>query len=43
MWYPENAEAAMNEVKLMMKQYIEYYIGQSVSSSAEHAPPNETE
>lgn len=30
MWYPENAEAAMNEVKLMMKQYINYYIEQSI-------------
>jgi AcrR family transcriptional regulator len=29
MWYPENAKAIMDEVKLMMKQYIEYYIKQS--------------
>lgn len=34
MWYPENAEAAMNEVKLMMKQYINYYIEQSGGDSS---------
>jgi len=30
-WYPENADAVMNEVKLMHKQYIEYYLKQSAS------------
>ncbi len=28
-WYPENAEAAMNELKLMHKQYIDYCIKRS--------------
>lgn len=32
-WHPENAEAAMNEVKLMHKQYIEYYLRQSAGDS----------
>lgn len=27
-WYPERADAAMDEVKVMIKQYIEYYIEQ---------------
>jgi AcrR family transcriptional regulator len=34
MWYPENADAAMHEVKLMMKQYIEYWIEQSADDSS---------
>ena len=29
MWYPERADAVMNETKVMMKQYIEHYIEQS--------------
>lgn len=37
MWYPEDADAAMYEVKLMMKIYVEYYIEQSrITSSAAH-------
>lgn len=42
MWYPEDADAAMREVKLMMKQYIEYYIQQSGGvSSVAHTPAQE--
>ncbi|MFA6245279.1 MAG: TetR/AcrR family transcriptional regulator [Candidatus Hydrogenedentales bacterium] len=40
MWYPENAEAAMNEVKLMMKQYINYYIEQSAVDSPSEGTPS---
>lgn len=29
MWYPERADAVINESKVMIKQYIEYYIEQS--------------
>lgn len=29
MWYPADADAAMHEVKLMMRLYVEYYIEQS--------------
>ena len=35
MWYSEDADAAMHEVKLMMRQYIEYYIEQSHGASSE--------
>ncbi len=38
-WYPENADAAMNEVKIMHKQYIEYCIKQSAGDlSSEDMP-----
>ena len=33
-WSPENADAAMDEVKIMHKQYIEYYIKQSADDSS---------
>lgn len=29
MWYPERADAIMDETKVMLKQYIEHYIKQS--------------
>ncbi len=29
MWYPENANDIMDEVKVMLRQYIEYYINQA--------------
>ena len=34
-WYPENAGAAMDEVKLMHKQYFEYYLQQSAGDSSQ--------
>ncbi len=34
MWYPERADAVIDEAKVMMKQYIEYYIRQSVGDSS---------
>jgi len=39
-WYPENADAAMDEIKLMHKQYIEYYIKQSAGDSSSEDTPN---
>jgi len=39
-WYPENADAAMDEVKLMHKQYIEYYIMQSAGDSSSEDTPS---
>jgi len=39
-WYPENADAAMDEVKLMHKQYIEYYIKQSAGDSSTEGKPS---
>ena len=33
-WYPEDADAAMDEVKVMHKQYIEYYLAQSADDSS---------
>jgi hypothetical protein len=33
MWYPEHADAAAYEVKLMVRKYIEYYIEQSGDES----------
>lgn len=33
MWYPEKADTVMAEVKVMLKQYIQYYIDQSASDS----------
>ncbi len=29
MWYPENANDIMDEVKVMLRPYIEYYINQA--------------
>lgn len=34
MWYPERADAVIDEAKVMIKQYIEYYIEQSSSASS---------
>jgi AcrR family transcriptional regulator len=34
LWYPENADGAMDEVKLMLKQYIDYYLRQSAEDSS---------
>ena len=34
MWYPEKADAAMDELKLMQKLYIEHHIEQSVGEAA---------
>lgn len=34
MWYPEHADAVIDEVKVMIKQYIKYYIEQSSSASS---------
>lgn len=36
-WYPENADAAMSEVKLMHKQYIDYYIKRSAEKQESHS------
>jgi len=38
-WSPENADAAMDEVKIMHKQYIEYYIKQSAGDSSSEGTP----
>lgn len=35
MWYPEDADSAMHEVKLMMKLYVEHYIEQSRGASSD--------
>lgn len=34
LWYPDTADAAVNEVKLMIKQYIEHYIRESGGDSS---------
>lgn len=34
LWYPGKADAAMDETKLMLKQYIEYYLRQSAEDSS---------
>lgn len=39
MWYPEDADTAMHEVKLMMKLYIEHYINQSRGASSAARTP----
>ncbi|MCP4643874.1 MAG: TetR/AcrR family transcriptional regulator [bacterium] len=41
MWYPENADAAMAEVKLMLRQYIDYYIKQSADDPSSEDTPSE--
>ena len=39
LYYPERADAAMDEVKLMVKLYIEHQIGQSAEDSTPGATP----
>jgi AcrR family transcriptional regulator len=34
MWYPERADAVIDETKVMLKQYIEYYIEESAEDSS---------
>jgi hypothetical protein len=34
MWYPERADAIIDEAKVMIKQYIEYYIEKSSRASS---------
>jgi AcrR family transcriptional regulator len=40
MWYSENADAAMDEVKLMLKLYIEHHIKQSSDDAPAEDPPS---
>lgn len=34
MWYPERADAVIDEAKVMMKQYLEYYVSKSAANSS---------
>jgi AcrR family transcriptional regulator len=38
LWYPENADAAIKEVKIMLKQYIAYYLEQSTPARNKKNP-----